>query len=674
MTLHDLEDTPGLQLGDSIKYAPGVYLSGNINENDDLQIRGMPKGYSRTRISGLAIPDAGGEAREFKLNRLPNGLFKEAKIIRNPTAEYESDGIAGSLEMETIDIPQRFSNEMRLGFGARDSRTPVWDASVLSGGRFDSRFGALGAFSYGFDPTMKNKNTTDYAADGTADKSSWRKENTPVDTYSAFLDGGFFYDGGEIHIKPLYLFRDVEKRSTKHTIKFEDPADEDESIDDDAEDRTERTAGATVTSLHRWSDTAKQETLLGYYQANERMPFSDTDSLKEDGGVFEYDGSSHEDYRKDDDTFDLQTKTTLDLATALRQQLKFGAAFRNRGRDSQHHLIETDEDGNVDDLTTDADEYHITEDYLAGFVQDQIWLNDQFSVLPGLRLEHQRQQSRDGGGMDSDRTMMDLNPTFHMLYQPNKEVSLRFGFSRTVNRPQFDQLSPFHRINDDDERVEVGNPDLDPAHSWNFDLGADWNGGPFFVSANLFYKKIHDVIQDDLVGTEDVGGDSYDLYQARNVGDGWLKGIELDQRFSFEKAGISQLPGLELWANESIYSSRVHFENDNTSSFEEQPGFIANIGLDCELAATHTVLSISSNFAGGFDWDETDGTNIGYRPEWIVNLALRQPIAKGLEAFVEVSNLFDEERQETEKSTDGEVREEYITGGRLILAGLNYQF
>ncbi|QJE98969.1 TonB-dependent receptor plug domain-containing protein [Luteolibacter luteus] len=674
LSQEELEERPALQLGDALKYAPGVYLNGNINENDDLQLRGMPKGYSRTQISGVSIPEGSGEAREFQLNRLPTGLFKEAKIIRNPTAEYESDGIAGRLELETIDIPTSFSGDVHLGYGARNRETPLWDGSVLLGGRPVEWFGTLAAFSYGLDPTLKVKNTFDYAANGQLKKGSVRHEDTPVETYSAFLDAGFFYEGGEFHIKPLYLRREIEKRSQKSGIDYTKAASKDESFDDDAEDRREQTEGATATSVHRWSEDARQESVMAYYKSFERMPRSLTDSYKESGGVMTYDGSSLEDYYKEDETFDFQTKTILDLATPLKQQVRFGIAARAKNRESDSHLREFDDAGVVTDLTTPADRYRLSEDYIAGFVQDQIWLTEDLSLLPGLRAEHMKLDSRDGGTRQSSRSTMDWNPALHALYQPSKEVSVHLGLSRTVNRPQFDQLSPYRRINDDDERVEIGNPDLDPAKSWNVDLGVDWKKGPFFIAANVFYKEISDVIQEDRAGTVLVGGDTYDLYQSRNVGDGWLKGVELDERFDLGDAGITWLEGLSLWSNQSIYSSRVHYASGATSPFEEQPEFISNVGVDYEFKKTGTRFSIYGNFVDDFEWSETDGTRIGYLSEWIVNLSAHQRLGAGLEAFVEVINLFDEQRFETETKTNGDFRHEDITGGRAILAGLNYHF
>ncbi|MCB1133580.1 MAG: TonB-dependent receptor, partial [Verrucomicrobiae bacterium] len=426
--------------------------------------------------------------------------------------------------------------------------------------------------------------------------------------------------------------------------------------------------------IHHWSERARQESLFAFYKSYQHMPYSTTDSFKEDDGRMVYDGSEFEDARTLDETFDFQTKTILDIPGEYKQQVRFGVAGRSKDRDGSRHLSETDEDGKVTDLTTSADSYRIDEDYLAAFAQDQVWLTDTFSLLPGMRAEYLSRDSRDGGGTTASTSETDWNPTFHALYQPSRALAFHFGFSRTVNRPQFDQLSPYRRINDDDEEVEVGNPDLDPARSWNFDLGAEWDNGPLFLGANVFYKKIRDIIQSDIVGTEIVGGDPYDLYQARNVGDGWLKGVEFDERFRFSRAGIRSLDGLELWANQSIYSSRVKYDNGTSSPFEEQPEFILNLGADYLLEKTGTRLSLSGNFVGDFDWSETDGTRIGYDSEWVVNLGAHQRIADGLEAYVEVINLFDEERFETERKTSGDYRNELITGGRSVVAGLNYRF
>jgi TonB-dependent receptor len=673
MAREDLKKQPALRLGDSLKFMPGVYFGGNPNENKDLQLRGLPKDYSRVQFGGVQIPD-GGEAREFQLNRLPAGLFRKVKAIRNPSAEFESDGIGGRLELETVPIPDKAAGDFHLGYGARDSENPLWNASGLAGVRVNEWFGILGAGDYGLNPSLKHKDTDDFASDGSLAKSSKREEHKDVETFGAFIDAGFFYEAGEFHLKPLFLRLNSDKRSRKATTDFTKALNKNESFDDDHELQRQETAGFTASSTHRWSAAARQETLLGYYQATDRMPFSSTNTFKESGNVLKYDGREVERNAKEDLTADFQTKTILDLNTPLKQQVKFGAAFRAKERNSDTRYEAADSSGVVTDLTTDADDYHLTEDYAAVFVQDQIRLTDTLSILPGIRGEHVKLRSHDGGGNDAERSMTDWNPTLNTLYQPIEDLAFHLSFSRTINRPQFDQLSPYRNINDDDEEVTIGNPELDPAKSWNVDLGVDWKRGPLFLGANVFYKKISDVIQQDRIGTAIVGGDPYDLYQTQNVGDGHLKGVELDQRFTFSATNLDSLHGLQFWANESIYSSRVKYDSGLSSSFEEQPQFIANMGIDYEIERTGTRISLSGNFVDNMDWKESDGTRLSYAAEWVVNLSVRQRIAAGFEAFVEIINLTDEERLERENSTDNEKRNEFISSGRTVLAGVNYRF
>jgi outer membrane receptor protein involved in Fe transport len=664
---------PALHLGDSLKAIPGVYYGGNLNENKDLQLRGLTKGYSRTQVGGVQIPD-GGEVREFQLNRLPSGIFKEAKFIRNPTAEFESDGIGGRLDLETVDIPDEYEGEFRLGFGARNGETPLWSTSAMAGGRPTAWFGVLGAVNYGMDPALKDKRELRYDDNGDLERKSQQDEYKDIETYGAFIDAGIFYEGGELHIKPMFLRLESSKDSQEKTVKIGEDPDEDESLDKDFEERTKQTEGFTASSLHNWSASARQETVFSFYKSYENTPRKGVDTFKEDGGVLEYDGQELEKQYKEDLTWDFQTKTIIDLNTPLKQQVKFGAGFRSKERNNDLHYQESDENGVVDDLTTPADEYHLTEDYYAAFAQDQVWLTEKFSLLPGFRTEYVELDSEDGANDKASRSMTDLNPTLHALYQQSKDLAFHLGFSRTVNRPQFDQLSPYRRINDDDEEVTIGNPDLDPARSWNIDLGADWKTGGLFAGTNLFYKKITGVIQEERIGTTPIGGDDYDLYESRNVGDGWLKGVELDQRYNLTYTNLPALRGFAVWANEAVYSSRVTYDSGGSRSFEEQPEFIANVGVDYTIEQSKTRISLSGNYVDTVEWEESDGTQMSYAPEWIVNLSIRQPITKGLEAFVEINNLLDEERIETEKNTDDEVRKEFIKDGRSLLVGLNYSF
>ena len=104
-TQEELEKQPALQLGDALKRLPSVYLSGNINDNDNLQIRGLPKQYSRIQIDGVQIPDGGGESREFQVNRLLKTSSKKPKSFAIPppnTKVTASLGVSNSTRSTSL--------------------------------------------------------------------------------------------------------------------------------------------------------------------------------------------------------------------------------------------------------------------------------------------------------------------------------------------------------------------------------------------------------------------------------------------------------------------------------------------------------------------------------------------------------------------------------------------
>ncbi len=80
--------------GDILQQLSGFTSGGAIGQNDDIHLRGIDKEYARLDLNGITLP-CGGEKREFRPNRLSSLLIDEIAIIRNPTAEYDRDGIGG---------------------------------------------------------------------------------------------------------------------------------------------------------------------------------------------------------------------------------------------------------------------------------------------------------------------------------------------------------------------------------------------------------------------------------------------------------------------------------------------------------------------------------------------------------------------------------------------------
>ncbi len=131
-----------------------------------------------------------------------------------------------------------------------------------------------------------------------------------------------------------------------------------------------------------------------------------------------------------------------------------------------------------------------------------------FSLLGGLRVEHtiSLYTGRDAtldidgafiGAIDrkvrNDYT--NLFPNLQSVIHLGDMTNIRLAFSRSIGRPNFNQLNP-HVLRDYRfERVTQGNPELNPMLSNNFDILVEhyfWNVGQ--ISVGLFYKDMKDFV------------------------------------------------------------------------------------------------------------------------------------------------------------------------------------
>jgi outer membrane receptor protein involved in Fe transport len=90
----------------------------------------------------------------------------------------------------------------------------------------------------------------------------------------------------------------------------------------------------------------------------------------------------------------------------------------------------------------------------------------------------------------------DFFPSVNLIYSLTKDMNLRFGFSRTVNRPEFREIAPF-LYRDSATGIEtIGNPDLERALVTSYDLRWEWFlSSEDLLAISVFYKDLEDPIE-----------------------------------------------------------------------------------------------------------------------------------------------------------------------------------
>jgi TonB-dependent receptor len=258
------------------------------------------------------------------------------------------------------------------------------------------------------------------------------------------------------------------------------------------------------------------------------------------------------------------------------------------------------------ELESNGSSYQTNEDIFAAYAMASFQLdkldivagvryeNTDFSTS-GMRVELVENEETDveevtNTPWEGDRNYDYFLPSINATYTFSDKLILRAAFTQTISRPRFEESAAYQIIeskteeDDDGEFVtereaEVGNPDLLPYESNNFDLSLEYYPGDIGVlSAGLFYKKIDNfVIYADVAGTDDWEGYE-EVIQPLNGDTADLTGIELSWVKAFDN-------GLLLSANGTFSDSEATTLLDGEeyrTSLPNQSDTITNLAIGYE--------------------------------------------------------------------------------------------
>lgn len=147
------------------------------------------------------------------------------------------------------------------------------------------------------------------------------------------------------------------------------------------------------------------------------------------------------------------------------------------------------------------DTYDAYEDIYAGYAMARTQIN-KLMILAGLRYEYNDvrydafEVFRVGTTVESTPIQGGsqygfLMPNLHLKYSFDDYTALRFSALMNYARPNFVDIVPFVNYDADAISLRLGNPDLQPARAWNFDLMFEkYFANVGILSVGGFYKDI----------------------------------------------------------------------------------------------------------------------------------------------------------------------------------------
>ena len=340
---------------------------------------------------------------------------------------------------------------------------------------------------------------------------------------------------------------------------------------------------------------------------------------------------------------------------------------------------------NPNNLIAPQDRFDISEDILAGYVQNK-WRSGPLEILAGLRVEHVELESNGvlaAAGVLTPRSVTqeytDVFPSLHINYEVSDDIQARFALISGIARPSFAEVRTSVSINDVSETVAGGNPNLEPERAWGADAALEWYlPGAGLASISAFYRSVDNVLFDtstvirgdlyDVPGRDRTG---YDYTTTLNGSDGKLSGVELSyvQQWQFLPAPFD---GFGFQGNLTFLDGEFKTPEGNKARFPGMSDTIVNASIFYENYGFSARLS----YQWRDDWLDEPSPDAGADTFWAateqVDFSLRYQVRDGLTVYFDANNLTDEIGQRFQGKPSRPVETEGV--GRRYMAGVRFNF
>lgn len=320
-----------------------------------------------------------------------------------------------------------------------------------------------------------------------------------------------------------------------------------------------------------------------------------------------------------------------------------------------------------------AGNYNASEDIYASYI---MWTQKigRLKAVVGSRIE-QTKVNYSGFVYDDDAETLtatekskddyiNVLPSVNLRFEIDKKTNLKLAWSNALARPDYYKLVPFRALYNNGTEIELGNPDLVPMTSMNFDFLAEhYFSTVGIISGGLFYKDLKDVIIDDRKLNYTFEGREYEKYKkAINGGDGYLFGVEV----AFQRQ-LDFLPG--LLRQISFYSNYTYNKSELELNLEGREGEKASmpgspehqmnisLGYDDDKINTRLSLNYSGDFIDEFGAEKFYDRYYDKSTHLDYNVSYK--FKKSYQCYLKVNNILNQPLRYYQGSSQYTMQEEY---------------
>ena len=305
--------------------------------------------------------------------------------------------------------------------------------------------------------------------------------------------------------------------------------------------------------------------------------------------------------------------------------------------------------------TNKSNSYTADNELIAGYIGLNLPIRKYLNIYAGTRIEDNklelngfnRQMLKD---IKINHDDLDFFPSVNMTLNLSKEVLFRIAAGKTINRPEFREISPFTFYNFEERVLIYGNDSLRNAYINSYETRFEWYPTPEeIISIGGFYKKFTDPIETHMI-IQSGGNADFTYFNAEKA---LAYGVELDIRkrlHEFEKSALPFLSNFTFVINAALIKSIINVAESTTErsgerTMQGQSPYTINIGTYYNSQKEGFMVSLMYNKIGERIHAVGNVTHphISEKPFNSLDLTIEKKLYKIFSLKFGIKNLLDDE-------------------------------
>ena len=473
-------DAAGGSAVDALENVPSV----SVDIDGNVSLRGSES--FQVLINGKPSPLSASDA----LQQIPAAAIKNIEIITNPSAKYDPDGMTGIVNVILKDnVQQGVNGLIEASAGSFDSYT--FNGLLNYRKNKFNYFGGVNArlrsFPGGGETQLENFVNPDTIMYRDGELDRYRKRDQY--TFKGGID--YYYNKkNTISVEGAYIFHQNAKNYSTNTHEYTLPVTSDlYKNSDNSGGRNGNHFKGSV--LWEYKDKKKGEnltTLVYFAKGNELKEENQMEYLTDKD--WNNTGTVLSGLNTIDDDNEMDFRFKMDYTKILKKDHKFEAGIQSRNSREPGKFTFYEYDTLTKDYIYRKDhssELDFNRDIYSAYATYG-GMYKKFGYQLGLRGEYtNRFINSKLANKTSSINRFDIFPTIHLSQKLGKSNQVMASYSRRIDRPGGWELDP-NPVFISSDFIRVGNMDLEPEYTDNFELSYQKTLGASFVSMEAYYR------------------------------------------------------------------------------------------------------------------------------------------------------------------------------------------